>query len=1260
MPHFPIRDTAPERLPAHRPRCLSPAALRRALLTTTVALAGLVAAPVGAQAPTTAETQLRRAGESPEPPPTWRWRWIGNGRDVRHRPGIDPGRPEANIAFIATDGTIRYGRVAGADATRNGSAPDEWYSIAPPRGFSTSTFAVSPDGFLYLVGRFEQARRSTVLRTRTGRAPEWEELPVPGLGMLFSIDIQSNGTVWLGGERREVFRLDGRSWKKELTPLPYHNFFLRVFDDDTAWIMAETKSVSAIYHRNADGHWSTLARRPGDWLLLHADRDTACIVTREGLLHAPRPDLGAPGIFPHLHPFDRGEVALSGHDEGWLIEGGVLYRFDGAEREALALESTVYRIRHIWYPGDGRLFASDGADGLYVLESAASAEPHTPFLFRPIRHASYADHPFTKGVSVLRMKGKEFLHIIDHENQNPTIDLRFRLESTAPLNPFAWRDFASTLGNGGPQWTSDWRVPYDMAAVTADLNGDGLEDIVLSGLYMGCSFYRNVRDSRFVDWTREARLSQEFMDHSVGVVALDADSDGDLDLFVPNYMVPDRLYLNNGAGRFTEVTAASGLPLRDSSGMATAADLDDDGDTDLVVATWGHGVLVHENLGPVPDAPKFRTQSLLTGPPSPGGESYSLEYFNSVGVADLDGDGLEDLVVAAQSGPPRFLRNHGGLVFVEDPAFLSTPSPAQRTIGASFGDFDHDGDLDLVLTGPATGLYYENRGNHMETIRFGSPESDSIRVYTTGSVVVDFENDGDLDLALGSDRAEMLFLQNRLDDGRSIVLEVVGPLANRSAVGARVDLYEGGRAGVPSSRLQTRRILGAAAYGSSDSKLVHFGGTEKSEAYDVVVRLPGASTKTVTGLSPGRHRVELEPDVPVPLASAWVLPVGNFLRDRWNLCWVGLVALTAFFSLVFIYLLFDRDNRSRWVPVPLLALPIAAVVLYRSLALDPGPLPVAIASGIPFMGTIASLIVARSRTRPTPAPDLVLSLSDALRSFRHNETPRRALDALRMTLNNIPSDLDPTWCGLLAEDLQAYDRIVAPHVRSMIRMAQAGGLPVSDIEPILRRHRSSIPRLTGAVSTEGRSGGAQRRLQGRLERFSEEVVRLNDWLTRMRAETDERLAVPAHEVLQEFVTTRRRRIPCALELLGTTNPGTRVRFRREDLEQVLDVLLDNAVAALVGSREKLVSIRTREEQPGTLTVYFMDSGHGIDASIRDRVFERGITGSGKPGRGMGLYYARRTVERFGGRISIVDIADAGACFAIELEQVRDPHPEVEA
>lgn len=1217
------------------------------------------------QPPTTARAQSS-ALEAPRPGaaeatkvPTWRWRWIGNGEGIQYQPGIDPSRPEANIAFVATDGMIHYGRVGRGDGDPGDAPLDEWHSIAPPRGFVTSRFAVSPDGYLYLVGRHAKARRSTVLRTPVGLEPVWQELPVPCLGMLYSIEITSDGTVWLSGERREVFRFKGGAWHKELTPLPYHNFFLRAFDDNTAWVMAETKSVSAIYHRSAEGRWTTLLQKPGDWALLHADRDTACVVTREGLLWAPRPGLGDPSVFPHLLPFDRGEVALSDPKTGWLLEGGVLYRFHGGDRHVLPLESTVYRIRHIISPGDGRLFASDGADGLYILEPSTGREAPAPFHFRPIRHASYAGHPPAKGISVLRMKNREFLYVVDHEHQNPTLELQFRLESTAPLDPFAWRGFAETLRNDGPLRTAQWRFPYDMAAVTADLNGDGLEDIVLAGLYMGCSFFRNVRDTHFVDWTREARLSEQYMDHSVSVVVLDADSDGDLDIFVPNYMVPDRLYLNNGSGRFEEVTEAAGLRALDSSGMATAADLDNDGDIDLVVTTWGRGLLIHENLGTEDGIPRFRTRAMFVDSSLTGTEQLSTEYFNAVGVADLDNDGLEDLVVTAQTGPPRLLRNRGGLEFEEMPGFLVDPSPPMRTTGVSFGDFDHDGDLDLVLTGPANGRYYENRGDRAEMVPFGTPDSDSIRVYTTGSAVLDFEGDGDLDLVLGADRAEILFLQNGLDDGRSIVLDVTGPHSNRSAVGVRVDLYEEGRVGDPESRLQTRRILGTAAYGSSDSKRVHFGGVEHGSRYDVILRLPGARDLTVRGLSPGRHRVEMKSRAAAPLIGGSLFPLTNFLRDRWNLYWLVFVVFATFASLVLLYLLFDRDSRSGWLYLPLALLPVAAIALYRNLTFDPGPLPVAVASALPFVGAVASLVLARSRTRPAPAPDLILSLSDSLRSFRHNETPRRALDSLRMTLNNVPSTVDPTWNSMLVEDLQAYDRIVVPHLRAMARMARAAGLSGDDIEPALRRHRRYLAFLSStALMDEGSRGRSTPRWQ-RFERLSSDLSRINDWLRSMRAETDKRLALPLEEVLTDFVATRGRRIPHSLELREAALAGHRVRFRREDLEQVLDVLLDNAVDAVAGAREKVISIRARVEQANSIIIYFMDSGRGIAPEIRDRVFDRGVTGSGKPGRGMGLYYARRIVERFGGRISVVDIADSGACFAIELEVVSESLPEVQ-
>lgn len=122
-------------------------------------------------------------------------------------------------------------------------------------------------------------------------------------------------------------------------------------------------------------------------------------------------------------------------------------------------------------------------------------------------------------------------------------------------------------------------------AAAGDVNGDGLVDLFLASVERPAALYRNLAGMRFTDVTDSSGI-QLGGQATTGATFADVDGDGDLDLLVGTLGGPLFLYQNDGKGHFTDVTNGSGLDSGFAATTLTLADVDGDGDLDLYVATY--------------------------------------------------------------------------------------------------------------------------------------------------------------------------------------------------------------------------------------------------------------------------------------------------------------------------------------------------------------------------------------------------------------------------------------------------------------------------------------------------------------------------------------------------------------------------------------------------------------------------------------------------------------------------------------------------
>ena len=225
-----------------------------------------------------------------------------------------------------------------------------------------------------------------------------------------------------------------------------------------------------------------------------------------------------------------------------------------------------------------------------------------------------------------------------------------------------------------------------------DANGDGCEDLILAGS-PDLIFYRSRCDGTFEDATAAVGLPQPYPAAAGGVVFFDYDNDGWSDLFVAAVSGGDRLFRNDGSGRFVDVTQRAGVPAGRWGSMPVVADYDRDGFLDIYVSRMGD----HENTSPRPpnDARNGVRGTLLRN----RGDGTFADVSEEAGVdspgwdmasawGDYDGDGWPDLYVANEFGNNRLYRNErdgtfsdrtaeSGVVTTCRPAICGITAPAR-------------------------------------------------------------------------------------------------------------------------------------------------------------------------------------------------------------------------------------------------------------------------------------------------------------------------------------------------------------------------------------------------------------------------------------------------------------------------------------------------------------------------------------------------------------------------------------------------------
>jgi hypothetical protein len=607
-----------------------------------------------------------------------------------------------------------------------------------------------------------------------------------------------------------------------------------------------------------------------------------------------------------------GPVALSPPDaQDWVF---VLTRTG----EAVNLPPSVDAgpDRTVDFPGPADLAGSVSDDGLPMPPGALTVEwsqvdgPASTH-FTDVESALTTATFSAPGTYVLRLTATD-------GSLTSSDDVTVTAEATAPEPVLSFTERTAAAGlDLRPVDIGGWHGTY-----VCDYDGDGDEDLFMTSHGIGVepdsgrnALFRNDGSGRFnevaqaagVDGGLHGRYTRELH----GASFLDYDGDGDFDLFMPNTDPNasdtsrhgwDELYRNEGDGRFTDVSVASGLPRLDYGRRgAIAGDFDRDGLLDVFVVDmiqdesgvhsvpspyralyrgrpgglfclegsadcpasgvshlgWSEGAttLDHDGDGDLDilEADETSGHGLLLWDNDGSGRfteigawrglpSAGVDLNGSVTAGDVDNDGDLDVFVVVETSSGGGTVYSGRLYRNDGGFFTFAHTFADRSSDAEhmfFADLDNDGDLDLVWAG----VYLNDGTGHFGPNRAGEM---GVSPAGRGGMAFDADGDGDLDLVFNRDDRTQPYLRYYRNDvespGAYLDVRLGGPGARVGAPGAKVSVYEEGRLGDRQSLLGYRVVATATGFVSGPSPVQHFGLGERT-AVDVRVVFPGGQVE---------------------------------------------------------------------------------------------------------------------------------------------------------------------------------------------------------------------------------------------------------------------------------------------------------------------------------------------------------------------------------------------------------------------------------
>ena len=445
--------------------------------------------------------------------------------------------------------------------------------------------------------------------------------------------------------------------------------------------------------------------------------------------------------------------------------------------------------------------------------------------------------------------------------------------------------------------------------VTGDIDNDGDRDIFLT-TDKGFPNYLLINDGqgRFEDSGRDNGITEASWTTAATMGYFNLD--GWLDIYAVNYIqqlgfvftngqvsgfahrgYANFLYINDGAGGFTEVAAPYQADDQGCGLAVAATDYDQDGDPDIYIANdFGQWVVPNVMLQNQYPQQGFTDVSAAA-------QVNAAIYGMGIAIGDYDEDGKLDYYTT-NIGRNVLLHNEGNGVFSDvtdsmQVANIYVDSVFATSWGTAFLDYDNDSYLDLFVANgkiPTASFLstsywdpnklYRNPGTGAAFVDVSTQAGIDDSTQGRGMAWIDYDLDGDLDIFVAVTDAHvtthnhaLLFRNDLANENHWLKVRLTGTVSNRDAFGAHVRVFAGGRSWI-------REIDGGSSHLSQHSSVAHFGLGAIEQIDSMVISWPGGNTQRFAQF-PANQQVQVIENLDSLIAITTSLPTPFSPGSEW-------------------------------------------------------------------------------------------------------------------------------------------------------------------------------------------------------------------------------------------------------------------------------------------------------------------------------------------------------------------------------------------